>query len=469
MGQTYYFYDLETSGLNPRDDRIMQFAGIRTDENLQPIGESHNVLIRLTEDILPSPGAIQVTGITPQMTLADGMNEPEFCRFLIDEVFIPNTVTIGFNNVRFDDEFIRHTLWRNFYDPYEWAWSEGRSRWDMLDVVRLTRALRPDGIEWPVDENGTAVNKLELLTKANGLAHEKAHDALSDVEGLIAVTKLIKDTQPKLFNYMFSMRNKKSVATLAGLEDPKPFVYAAGRYDSQYEKATVVIPIAPGRTPGSVVVYDLRVDPTPFVAASAKQLHAAMTATKEERLSTDFQPVPVNELSFNKCPAIAPLGVLDEGAKSRIGIDIASVENHLKVLGANPGFGSAVREALSMRESYPEATDVEHTLYDGFIPDTDKKHMQKIRSATADDLADFNPRFTDTRFDELLFRYKARYFPSSLTEDEQKRWQDYRQQKITTQMPSFVQELQKIAGEGADSFLVEELQLWAENTMPEDI
>ena len=196
--KTFFFYDLETSGLSPRFARIMQFAGIRTDIDLNQIGEPINIMVKLSDDILPDPGAVMVTGITPQQTLTDGYSEPEFCKLLMDEVFTADTITVGFNSVRFDDEFIRHTLWRNFYDPYEWAWSEGRSRWDMLDVVRMTRALRPEGIKWPVDENGKAVNKLELISKENGLNHEKAHDALSDVEALIGVAKLIKSKQAKL-------------------------------------------------------------------------------------------------------------------------------------------------------------------------------------------------------------------------------------------------------------------------------
>lgn len=157
---TFFFYDLETSGLNARSQRVMQFAGQRTDEQLNPIGEPVNLLVRLSDDVLPEPYAIVVTGITPQQTLTDGISEPEFCQFLTSEVFTPNTVALGYNSIRFDDEFIRHTLWRNFYDPYEWAWNDGRGRWDMLDIVRMTRALRPEGIEWPVDDKGKPVNKL---------------------------------------------------------------------------------------------------------------------------------------------------------------------------------------------------------------------------------------------------------------------------------------------------------------------
>lgn len=201
---TFFFYDLETSGLDPRRHRIMQFAGQRTDMDLQPVGKPVNILVSLSEEVLPDPGAILVTGITPQKTREEGYSEAEFLKLLHDQVVTPGTIIAGFNSVRFDDEFMRYTLYRNFYDPYEWQWKDECSRWDMLDVVRMTRALRPEGIDWPVDAEGNPTNRLELITARNGLAHENAHDALSDVFALIDVARLIKTKQPKLFEYLLN-------------------------------------------------------------------------------------------------------------------------------------------------------------------------------------------------------------------------------------------------------------------------
>lgn len=256
MSQTFFFYDLETSGLSAQDDRIMQFAGIRTTMDLVPIGEPYNILVKLNDDTLPNPDALMVTGITPQQTLTDGYTEAKFAKILIEEIFTADTITIGFNNIRFDDEFIRHLFWRNFYDPYEWTWKDGRSRWDILDVVRMTRALRPDGIEWPFVD-GKESNRLELITKQNGIDHLKAHDALSDVEALIAVTKLVKDNQPQLYSYLLKIRDKKEVKKLVNLEEKQPFVYVSGRLSADFHKATVAFPLTSGRN-SNVVVYDLR-------------------------------------------------------------------------------------------------------------------------------------------------------------------------------------------------------------------
>lgn len=466
--KSFFFYDLETSGLNARQSRIMQFAGIRTNLDLEPVGEPINVLVRLSDDVLPDPYAVMVTGITPQQTLADGMSEREFCKMLIDDVFSPDTITVGFNNIRFDDEFIRHTLWRNFHDPYEWAWSEGRSRWDMLDVARMTRALRPEGIKWPTDGDGKPVNKLELIAAENGLDHVKAHDALSDVEALIGVAKLIKTAQPKLFNYLFTHRDKKSVSELVNLEDPKPFVYASGRYGSKHDFTTVAFPIAPGVKPGGVLVYDLRVDPDTFKNTSPKALAEVMFATREQRLDPDYVPLPVKELSFNKCPSVAPIGVLDEAAQKRIHLDLETVEANLKKLDAQNDLGARVREAFEMREPYESSGDVEDRLYDGFVNDKDKGRMSAVRAAGAEEIADFHPNFADERLTELLLRYKARNFPESLAEDERRTWETFRGQKLREALPAYLKQLQSLAASGADTFLLEELQLWAESIVPID-
>lgn len=434
--------------------------------NLKTIGEPVNMLVKLTDDILPSPDAIMVTGITPQSTQADGYSEKEFCDILMSDVFVPGTIAVGFNNIRFDDEFIRHTLWRNFYDPYEWAWSDGRGRWDMLDVVRMTRALRPEGIIWPVDENGAPVNKLELLASHNQLTHSKAHDALSDVEALIELSRLIHTTQPKLYDYLLKMRDKKAVMELVRLDDPQPFVYTSGRYDPAHDKTTIAFPIAPGTKPGSVLVYDLRHDPSQFLTASPTQLASIVFADRDSRRVEGFVALPVKELTYNRCPAVAPVGVIDEAARQRLEIDMTVIATHMETLRANPAFGDAVREAFEMREPYEPSSDAEHQLYDGFIPDSDKVRVATVRAADANDLADFHPQFVDERLAELLFRYKARQFPVSLSDDEQTRWQAYRTAKLQSRAPAYYEALERLQRSRADSYTLQELYLWAESIMP---
>ena len=428
----------------------MQFAGIRTDMDLNQIGNPVNILIKLSEDILPSPQAVMVTKITPQATLMDGFTEAEFCKYIMDEIFTPGTIAIGYNSVRFDDEFMRHTFWRTFYDPYEWQWKDGRSKWDLLDVVRMTRALRPEGINWPVTEDGKATNRLELITKENNITHEHAHDALSDVEALISVTKLIKEKQPQLYDWLLKMRDKKAVQKLINLEKPTPFVYSSGRYSSEFEKTTVAYPIAPAKN-GNVLVFDLR-----------QNLDELLAQEEPKYFPT------VKELKYNHCPAVAPLGVLEQGnGWQKIKLDKTQIEQNLKSLLAHPDFAERMRTENENREEFPPAVDPESALYDGFLDDSDRTRCAAVRRATINELADFHPDFHDPRLPDLLLHYKARNFAETLSESEHAEWEQYRMERIKARQNSYIKAIQEIAASpNVDSYVLEELQLWYQSLLP---
>lgn len=481
---SFYFYDLETSGLNSRTDRIMQFAGQRTDLDFNPIGEPDNILVELADDTLPSPGAIMVTGITPQATKQDGITEREFCQFVIERVATPETTIMGYNSVRFDDEFMRHTLWRNFYDPYEWQWKDGRSRWDLLDVVRLTRALRPEGIEWPVTDDGRATNRLELLTKLNHIEHEHAHDALADVVALIEVTKLLKQQQPQMFEFLYKMRQKREIARLVNLENPQPFVYASGRYPSEFEKTTVAYPLV-GAKNGNVLVFDLRYNLDELLAAEKdgtyiEKFGSHWQKAHPKEAKVDFFPI-VKTLQYNHCPAVAPLGVLEKAdGWKKIHLSKAQIETNLKSLKAHPEFAERMRQQQATRPEFPPATDCESALYDGFMGDSDRRLCNVVRNNGAEDLADFHPPFIDERLPDLLLHYKAKNYPESLAADETTKWEEYRLARLKRQAPKFMAEITNIqkdlaadkawAGKSVEdcAYLVEELMLWYESLQPSD-
>jgi exodeoxyribonuclease-1 len=489
---TLYFYDLETSGINPRAQRIMQFAGQRTDMNLNPIGEPQDWLVKITEEILPDPEAVLITGITPQKSIDEGYSEAEFLKLFCDEVLQPDTVICGFNTIRFDDEFMRATLWRNFYDPYEWQWQDGRSRWDLLDVVRMVRALRPEGVEWPFEDRientedhgaqdvlGKKVvkvpsNRLELITKANGLDHDNAHDALSDVNATISVAKMLKSKQPQMFEYLFKMRDKKRVKELVNLDEKRPFVYTSGRYESDYNKTTVALPLTSGKN-GNVIVYDLRYDPTPFLDLSEEELSKNIFASWDDRKKDGFVKLPIKELQYNKCPAVAPLGVLTQNnGWEHISLDESTVDRHMKILLSNPAFAEKLRSALEQRPDYQSEFDPDFRLYDGFVADKDKTKMRAVRVAEESRLVDMNLDFSDSRLTGLLPRYKARNFPKSLTKDELDEWNEYKGNRIKNgingqlSVNEYMSKLGLLATTNSDEksqFLIQELQLYVESIL----
>lgn len=480
MAASFFFYDLETSGFNPREARIMQFAGRRTDLELNPVGEPFDILIKMTPDVVPDPDAVLVTGITPQATLADGVTEAEFLKLFYDEVVQPGTIFLGYNTVRFDDEFMRFLHYRNFYDPYEWQWCDDCSRWDLLDVVRMTRALRPEGIEWPFNDEGKPTNRLELLTKLNGLSHEQAHDALNDVNATIAVARLIRGQQPKLFDYLLNCRHKKEVEKLV-CDDGQPFVYACGRYPSETQKTTVAVRVADNSRPGSCLVYDLRHDPTPFLAMTAEELADRWQWAREPDAP---QRLPVKPLQFNRCPAVAPLAVLDEASQQRIGLDLKTAQQHLKLLRAAPDWPAKLTQALKIKEERDRArwtTDddaVDGQLYDGFIGNADKQTGRAIRAAKPADITNFADKLSDQRLKKLLPLYKARNYPDSLTGEERQAWETFIRDRLMrgnqqSRLAKFFGRLQELAAKddltSDQAYLLEELQLYGQSVMPAEL
>lgn len=481
MAVSFFFYDLETSGFNPRAARVMQFAGQRTDMDLQPVDDPVNVLIKLTPDVLPDLDAILVTGITPQQTIADGVTEAEFLKLFAQQVAAPGTIFAGYNSVRFDDEFMRYLQYRNFYDAYEWQWKDDRSRWDLLDVVRMMRALRPDGIEWPFAPDGRPSNRLELLTSLNKIDHQNAHDALGDVNATIAVAGLIKSKQPKLFEFLLDMRDKKKVAALIGAR--QPFVYTSGKYPSEFEKTTVAVMLADHPKKQGALVYDLRHDPSEFAKMTSKELAEAWR-WKKDRAENEPQ-LPVKTLQFNRCPAVAPMSVLDEASQKRLQIDLKIIEANRKELAGLTDFVPKLLEALDLLDREQKQAQlvgdeqaVDAQLYDGFFSDADRVGMQTVRAAAPDELDSLGPKFRDNRLKALLPLYKARNFPGELNADERVTWEKFCQQRLVgggqqSRLAKYFERLQTLAAAPGvtknQQYLLEELKLYSESIMPADV
>lgn len=466
---TFYFYDLETSGRSARSHRIMQFAGQRTDKDLNPIGRPDNFLIKLSPDILPEPDAILTNGITPQKTLEEGLSEAEFLKHFNKEIVQAGTTFVGYNNIRFDDEFMRFTLWRNFYDAYEWQWKDSASRWDLLDVARIIRALRPDGIKWPKQDGG---NRLENLAKLNKLEHTNAHDALSDVNVLIDLARLFRSKQPKIFDYLLKMRSKTQLEPF--IKSGKPFVYTSGRYPKENLHTTVTNVIAPTPEKSSVLVFDLKIAPADYINKTAPELAAIWL----ER-GKDAPYFPVKEVAFNRCAAVAPVSVLDQKTQQRLGLDMEQITEHQKQLAGAQNFAQTVVEAWQIvdqarRDEYESEVHVDAQLYDGFVSNSDRSKMSALRAAKPDELDQFAGQFSDNRLNRLLPLYKARNWPQSLNQDEQAEWLKFCKQRLVnggqySQASQFFNRLNQLQNQtlsASDRFLLEELSLYGQSILP---
>ncbi len=426
---TFYWHDYETFGADPRSDRPVQFAGIRTDNDLNPIGEPLMVYCRPATDYLPQPAACMVTGITPQEALSNGVPEVEFIQQIMEELALPGTCGVGYNTLRFDDEVTRNTLYRNLYDPYEREWKNGNSRWDIIDLLRLTRALRPQGIEWPFYEDDKPSMKLEHLTAANGIDHGMAHDALADVHATIAMARLVKERQPKLYQFVLHHRDKKSAATLLNPGNPTPLLHVSSMIPSERSNLAIVIPVARHPTNSNgIIVYDLHQDPTPFLNLEAKEICLRLF-TRNEDLPEGVSRVPLKTVHLNKCPVLAPLNTLDAASQERLEIDLPAQLQHAEMLKNTPSFSATVVEA-HRNHTFAEESDPDRMIYSGFFDQPDKQQMHRVHSHTPEELGRETFHFQDPRLEQMLFRYRARNWPEALNEEERLRWQRFCQHRI---------------------------------------
>ena len=432
MTHSIYWYDYETFGIDPRHDRLAQFGGIRTDEELNIISDPLVIYCKPANDMLPSPEACLITGITPQKAMAEGVIESEFISMIHAEFSQPGTCVVGYNNIRFDDEFTRNCLYRNFFNAYAHEWQHGNSRWDIIDLVRITRALRPSGIKWPVSAEGKPSIRLELLTKFNNISHEAAHDAMSDVYATIEMAKLIRNKQPRLFDYMYSLRKKQEVSKLLNIRTHDAVLHASSKFSAERNSIAIVIPICQHPiNKNSIIVYDLNTDPADFIEISVEKVHDRLY-TKASDLPEGIQRIPLKEIHINKCPAVVPLKTMDDECAKRLNIDVeACLENRQKILDNIDTLIEKVRQVFSEHD-YPEITDPDAQLYSGgFFSDGDNTRMERIRKSSAEELGDLKLSFDDIRLPEMLFRYRARNFPESLSDKESRRWNEYRHTKLT--------------------------------------
>ncbi len=438
MPASLLWYDLETFGVNPRWDRIAQFGALRTDGRFQELEPPISLYCRLSPDYVPQIDACLVSGITPDVTAEKGLSERDFAAHLHREMIRPGTCVVGYNNLRFDDEFVRSLFYRNFYDPYSREYEGENSRWDIIDLMRICRDLRPQGIEWVQDPEGRPVFKLEELSRANGIPHEEAHDALADARAAMALARLVREKQPKLFKYCYSLRKKEEVRRRLNLQRMEPVVHTSGMFTSPRGCTTLVVPLSVDpRRSNVVIAYDLRRDPRDWIDRPPEEIRRRVFTRREEL--GEGERIPLKGIHLNRCPAVAPLSTLEDARARELGIDLAACRANAEVLRSRTDIIQKVRSVFSSPPGGGggEETDVDLKIYSGdFFPDGDREEFARIREASPEELLSNPPRLDDPRGPEMLWRYIARNFPRSLPEDEKRRWKSFCASRILTPEPA---------------------------------
>ncbi len=478
MAASFLFYDLETFGSDPRRTRIAQFAAVRTDAALNLIEAPISFYVQPANDLLPSPVATLITGITPQHAWREGVSEAEAFARIAEEMSRPETCALGWNSLRFDDEFVRHGLFRSFHDPYEREWRGGNSRWDLLDVMRLAHALRPDGIEWPKREDGATSFKLEHLALANEVRQGDAHEALSDVYATLGMARRFRDAQPKLWDYALKLRDKRFAAGLLDTVALTPALHVSQRYPASRMCAAPVLPLARHpRIDNRIIVFDLDGDADALLRLSPEEI-ADRLYTPAADLPPGEQRIPLKEVHLNRSPALVAWSHLREEDFLRLQIDRAGAEavaEHLRPHAAQ--LAEKIRSVFGSDRAH-DKSDVDASLYDGFIADGDKRRLAEVRATPAEHLGARQFGFKDPRLQELLFRYRARNWPGTLTLPEQLQWDGYRRQRLQVDgglseftFDSYALEIaalrQQYPDEGEKQALLDHLQVWGQDLKAE--
>jgi len=445
--ETFLWHDYETFGAQPMYDRPAQFAAQRTDGDLRPVGDPVSWYCAPADDVLPHPEACLITGILPQDARSRGVIETEFAANIAEQMMRAGTCSVGYNNIRFDDVFTRNLLYRNFRDPYEREYLNGNSRWDMIDLARMCYALRPEGIEWPMressemdDEGGEVPSfRLEDLTRANAIEHGGAHEAMADVRATIALARLLKDRQPKLFEWALRMREQRTAMDLLDPVHGKPVLHTSARIAASRGCTTLELPLAvlPNR-PKSVVAFDLMSDPQPLIELAAEAI-ADLVFTPAADLPDGVARLPLKVLHSNHVPMLAPAATLHDTDPRRIRLDPERCLEHAKKIQNSI---QAVRAKVIQVFSRPfdesgasSNQDPDQMLYSGgFFSPRDKFLMRRVLEVPPPELAGQTWDFKDTRLPLMLFRYRARNYPDTLSSEESEAWDRDRVQRLIAPM-----------------------------------
>ncbi|WP_407275424.1 exodeoxyribonuclease I [Halothiobacillus sp. DCM-1] len=477
---TYLFYDFETTGADPACDRPVQFAALRTDAAFNPVGEPVMYFAELSEEVLMHPAAARITGILPTRLPALGaLPEVVFAARLQALFREPGTCAVGFNNLRFDAELLRYLFWRNLREPYDHEWQDGNSRFDVLDCARALRALRPEGVVWPVDDAGQPTLRLEALTAANGIPHHGAHDALADVCATRDLFALCHRAQPKLVDYLLTLRDKATVAEFVDHPQRRTgFVHISPMIATAWRNASVFANFgSPNGIKTQRILWDLRADPARILDESVESLAVARFITRDD--PRGVSRLPIKLLHLNRAPLVTSIRLLDEaGLVERLLLDVSQLRQHQATAAQfMPEMADKLQQVMAMSAEFPPKP-AECALYDGFLDRADRARLAQFSRAVDQALAAtgtvaaatmaspvqalLRQDWQDARLRALVPRFVARHWPALLDEGAAKEWAHWRQAQLAGKWPEFFAALavERAGADAATGRLLDELEQW---------
>ncbi|MFX0546123.1 exonuclease domain-containing protein [Roseovarius sp. S1116L3] len=414
---SFIFYDTETTGTDTTFDQILQFAAIRTDDDLNEL-DRFEIRCRLLPHVVPAPGALLATRVTPAMLTDPSLPSHYDAMQTIAQKLREWSPAIftGYNTFAFDEPLLRQAFYQTVQPTYLTN-TNGNQRADVLRLAQATAALAPNAITVPINHNERPTLKLDTLAPANGFAHENAHDALADVEATIYIARLIRDRAPVVWNSLMPLVDKGEVTAALASGAPKGLV--------EYHKGVPSLRAVVGcghhpMNPTMQAVFNLRRDPSEVLNLSEDDLAEEMKGPKRA----------LRTVYTNKMPALVDLGLVGD-LQGAIGLPTAEIVRRAAVVAADGLF--AARVGVAMQQRYPPfepAVVVEGRMYEGFPSRADEARMQAFHAAGWIERAEIAEAIEDDRYRELARRIVFHQQPEALQPERRQMLEAWLQNRL---------------------------------------
>ncbi len=425
MGQNsknYVFYDLETSGLSKQFDQILQFGGVLTDSELNEV-DRFEMRCQLQEHIVPSPMALQITGVSPSSLIDNSVptHYEALCSIYKKLSDWSPAVFLGYNSISFDEEMLRQAFYQTL-QPCYLTNTNGNTRGDILRLLHAVNLLAPDVIEPIHDDKGRARFKLDQLAPKNGFAHQQAHDAMADVEATMHLAKLVLDEAPHVWDMLLATTSKKSVQEMIASHDV--LMLCGGGRGGGVMSSTVVT--ACGINPllqNQHGVFDLNHDPANYIDLTVEELRKEIAGNES----------PIQMVYTNRQPILIPV---DDTPGHLLSDEVAPEEQFEKarLVQENTDFRLRVSEAMADDSAnHDEVLDeVELQIYNGFASNGDSSLMGKFHKVDWPDRIEILRSLEDTRMKRIAQRLIYFERPNLLSSKVQTNMRDKIKARLTT-------------------------------------
>ena len=389
---SFVVYDVETTGLTKGFDQIVQFAAVRTDSALK-ITEEFQIRCRLMRHVIPSPEAMHVTGVRIEQLLDISLPShygmvTEIHRIL--ESWCP-TLFLGYNSLSFDEEFLRQAFYQCLYSPFLTN-TQGSARADILNLCRLTVALRPDVIKPAIDKHGRTIFKLKALAETNGIAALSPHNTMADVSTTLTLCQIIRNRAPEIWSQFLKFSQKASVESFITEED----AFLIWETFGNNHCARVVTPI--GKHSELAIRHyclDVSADLDTLRGMSDNALISLCKGAAR----------PIVTVRTNAAPT---LWALYDAPQEHLGTfeNEEEISEQVAQLREDRPFLERLRKAAQAAEpTYPPSAHVEEQFYErGFPPPQDEALMQRFQVAPWEERPGLALQFSDARYRRLALR-----------------------------------------------------------------